>query len=391
PYHNRRVFSPRSKVTKSSDEPEYRSAVDDEDDDDEDDEDDTENIHLIPRCSPVPRKRGHSLYEEREEYIRTHFALSSEKRVSFADTTGGDLIDVKEFVAFDSDDEEDSARWEEQEAKYRKAEREPVYNVRPEFVPPAGGALIEAVRTNKVEVEHVSPVENEPLSFTGQIRVLNISFHKAVFVRATMDNWVSYFDHPSDYVQGSHDGETDQFSFKLSFAPPYVTHGSRIEFVVRYETSEGNYWANNSHLNYVVTLLLSYEDDAVERNISMHGIRSILRPPQEFSVDDELASEDEHNEHKEEVGSSTSENVQPPAFILPELDIEIHPSTSSILPSQEHPFVDGALSANAVSPGQHFTAMSSETTLQSSLNFCSMRQQSVQPNETQPYSKSLVN
>lgn len=258
--------------------------MDDEDNnnDDDDEEDDDTDVRLIPRCSPVPRKRGHSIHDETAEYMRIHLALSAGKRVSFADTTGGDLVDVKEFVAFDSDDEEDSARWEEEEAKYRKPEREPTYQVHPEFQAPAGSALLQAVHSNKVEVEQMSLAEGEPLAFTGLIRVLNISFHKAVYIRSTMDSWATYFDHPAEYVQGSHDGSTDQFSFKLSFAPPYITHGSRIEFVVRYETSDGDYWANNSSMNYVVTLLLSYEDDSAQTNNNMQQVRGILKPPRAY-------------------------------------------------------------------------------------------------------------
>lgn len=253
---------------------------DDEEDDEEDD--DTEVIRLIPRCSPVPRKRGASIYDETAEYMRIHLALSAGKRVSFADTTGGDLIDVKEFTAFDTDEEEDSARWEEEEAKYRKPRKEPTYGVRPGFTALTGDALLQAVRTNKVEVEKISPVENEPLSFTGVVRVFNISFHKAVYIRATNDNWVTYFDHPAEYVHGSHDGDTDQFSFKLSFAPPYVTHGSLIEFVVRYETSEGDFWANNFSMNYAVSLLLSYEDDSERPAVSAPQTRGILKPPKVY-------------------------------------------------------------------------------------------------------------
>uniref|UniRef100_A0A3Q3AD61 CBM21 domain-containing protein n=1 Tax=Kryptolebias marmoratus TaxID=37003 RepID=A0A3Q3AD61_KRYMA len=207
-------------------------------------------------------------------------ALSAGKRVSFADTTGGDLVDVREFHAFDSDEEEGgSAKWEEEEAKYRRPEREPRYSVRPEFRAPGGGVLLQAVRAGKVEVEQICPVEDEPLAFSGLVRVLNVSFHKAVYIRSTLDSWATYFDHPAEYVQGSNDGETDQFSFKLSFAPPYTTHGSCIEFVVRYETSDGDYWANNSSLNYVVTLLLSYEEDPVQSNTDVQQKRSILKPP----------------------------------------------------------------------------------------------------------------
>lgn len=273
------------KSGKSAEGSESRSPMDAEDnnnDDDDDEEDDSEDVRLIPRCSPVPRKRGPSIYDETAEYMRIHLALSAGKRVSFADTTGGDLVDVKEFVAFDSDEEENSAKWEEEEAKYRKPEREPTYRVYPEFPVRTDSALLEAVHNNKVEVERMSPVENEPLAFSGIIRVLNISFHKAVYIRSTMDSWVTYFDHPAEYVQGSHDGDTDQFSFKLSFAPPYITHGSRIEFVVRYETSDGDYWANNSSMNYVVTLLLSHEDDQAQANMDVQEIRSILKPPKAY-------------------------------------------------------------------------------------------------------------
>lgn len=256
-----------------------RSRTDADENEDEDEEDDAEDVRLIPRCSPVPRKRGSSIFDETAEYMRIHQALCTGKRVSFADTTGGDLVDVREFHAFDSDEEEGaSAKWEEEEAKYRKAEREPSYSVRADFCAPSGGVLLQAVRAGKVEVERICPVEDEPLAFSGLVRVLNVSFHKAVYIRATMDSWATYFDHPAEYVQGSNDGETDQFSFKLSFAPPYTTHGSRIEFVVRYETSDGDYWANNSSLNYVVTLLLSYKDDPVLTNTDAQQRRSILKP-----------------------------------------------------------------------------------------------------------------
>lgn len=257
-----------------------RNCMDDDDDDDEDD--DSENVRLIPRCSPVPRKRGLSIYDETAEYLRIQSALSVRKKVQFADTTGGDLVDVKEFVAFDSDSEEESARWEEEEAKYRKPEREPTYHVHPEFSAPSRGSLLQAVHASKVEVEQISPAEDEPLALRVLIRVLNVSFHKAVYIRSTMDSWASYFDHPAEYVQGSNDGNTDQFSFKLSFAPPYITHGSRIEFVVRYETSDGDYWANNSHMNYVVTLLLSYEDELAQKHTDMQQSRGILKPPKAY-------------------------------------------------------------------------------------------------------------
>ncbi|XP_077572831.1 protein phosphatase 1 regulatory subunit 3A isoform X2 [Stigmatopora nigra] len=268
------------RISRSAEEGEARSA--DDDDDDEDDEG-SQNVRLIPRCSPVPRKRGASIHDETAEYMRIQAALFPGKRVSFADTTGGDLVDVREFVAFDSDDDEDDlTRWNEERAKFGRAEPKPIFHVHPDFAPPGEGALLETLSTRKVCVEHVGPVEQEPLAFSGLVRVLNISFHKAVYIRSTMDNWKTYFDHPAEYVPGSHDGHTDKFSFKLSFAPPYVTHGSRIEFVVRYETTEGDHWDNNSQMNYAMSLLLSYEDELKERDGERQQVRGIMRPPKDY-------------------------------------------------------------------------------------------------------------
>ncbi|XP_056240440.1 uncharacterized protein si:ch211-167b20.8 isoform X1 [Seriola aureovittata] len=379
------------KTDKSDEEAKSRSPTHGEDhNDDEDEDDDTEDVRLIPRCSPVPRKRGQSIYDETAEYMRIHLALSDGKKVSFADTTGGDLVDVKEFVAFESDDEEDSARWEEEEAKYRKPEREPTYRLLPEFNAPAGSALLQAVRTNKLEVEQISPVEDEPLTFSGLIRVLNISFDKSVYIRSTLDNWDTYFDQPADYVLGSNDGDTDQFSFKLSFAPPYITHGSRIEFVVRYETSDGDFWANNSSMNYVVTLLLTYEDDSPQTNVHMQEMKSILRPPKDYSMHNDLDSDDEQEEEEEEAGTSTSGLVRPiaicPTIVQPEIDIEIAvpPSGPSVPPNHELPSADGTLSAHTVSPGEPFPCLSSETTLQTNSSFVLCASESVQPNKSQP-------
>nr|XP_019951774.1 PREDICTED: protein phosphatase 1 regulatory subunit 3A-like isoform X1 [Paralichthys olivaceus] len=363
----------------------------DEEEEEDEDDDDPESVRFIPRCSPVPRKRGASIHDETAEYMRIHLALSAaEKKVSFADITGGDLVDVKEFVAFESDDEEESARWEEEEAKYRKPGREPTYCVQPEFRAPAGGALLQAVRTGKVEVEQLSPVEDDPLAFCGLIRVLNVSFHKAVYIRSTMDNWVTYFDHPATYVQGSHDGETDRFSFKLSFAPPYITHGSRIEFVVRYETSDGDFWANNSSMNYVLTLLLSYEDDAAPTDTDVQEIRGILKPPKYYSMNDDFDSEDEQEKEEEETGTSQTGLIRPtavcPVIIQPEIDVEIavNPSGPSVPPNHELPSVAGTLSAHTESPGERFPCTSSETTLQTNSSFVLCASESAQPNKSQP-------
>ncbi|XP_052419643.1 protein phosphatase 1 regulatory subunit 3A isoform X2 [Carassius gibelio] len=294
----------------------------DENSNDEDEEETEEDVRLIPRSSPVPRKRGSSIADETAEYMRISLVLTN-RSVSFADSTGAELVDVRMFVPFDSDEEDDS-RWEEEQARYRKAYREPTYRVWPEIQPLTGVELVLAVHSNKLEVESVTSVPDEPLSFEVLIRVLNISFHKSVYVRSTMDGWINHFDYPAEYVQGSNDGETDKFSVKLSFASPYLFNGARIDFVVRYETPDGEFWANNSGRNYSVTLLQWYEEDTVQAtSADTTELRGILKPPRaDIHYDDSNDGEDDLSNTKcEEVENPAS--FAQPVPVQPEIDIDI--------------------------------------------------------------------
>ncbi|KAK7135793.1 hypothetical protein R3I94_014464 [Phoxinus phoxinus] len=291
---------------------------------DEEEEETEEDVRLIPRSSPVPRKRGSSIADETAEYMRIRLALP-DRRVSFVDSTGAELFDVRTFVPFDSDEEDDS-RWEEEEARYRKAYREPTYSVWPEFQALAGTELSLAVHTNKLEVESVTSVPDEPLSFEVIIRVLNISFRKSVYVRSTMDGWINHFDYPAEYVQGSNDSETDKFSVKLSFASPYLFNGARIDFVVRYETSDGEFWANNSGRNYTVTLLQSYEDETAQTTTEEKTeLKGILKPPRyraDVGYDDSDDGGDDLSSTECEEADNLASFAQPP-IDQPDIDIDI--------------------------------------------------------------------
>ncbi|XP_058639920.1 uncharacterized protein si:ch211-167b20.8 isoform X2 [Onychostoma macrolepis] len=300
----------------------------DDNSNDEDEEETEEDIRLIPRSSPVPRKRGSSIADETAEYMRISLVLTN-RRVAFADSTGAELVDVRMFVPFDSDEEEDS-RWEEEEARYRKAYSEPTYRVWPEFQPLTGSELMLAVHANKLEVESVTSVPDEPLSFEVLIRVLNISFHKSVYVRSTMDGWINHFDYPAEYVQDSNDGETDKFSVKLAFASPYLFNGARIDFVVRYETSDGEFWANNSGRNYSVSLLQSYEEDTVQTTTEdTIELRGILKPPRaDIGYDDSDGGDGDLSSTKCEVVESQASFAQP-VIVQPEIDIETAKNLSS--------------------------------------------------------------
>lgn len=305
-----------------------RAERSEEENNEEDDEETEEDVRLIPRCSPVPRKRGPSIADETAEYMRIRLAFSN-RSVSFADTTGGELVDVRMFVPFDSD-EEDESRWEEEEARYQKAYREPTYRVLPEFQALTGTELVLSVHTNKLEVESVTSVPDEPLAFEVLICVLNISFRKSVYVRSTMDGWITHFDYPAEYVQSSNDGETDKFSVKLSFAPPYLFNGARIDFVVRYETSDGEFWANNSGKNYSITLLQSYEEvktqSTNEENIELRGI---LKPPRANTDDDDESYDEDDLTSNEFESAENKTSFAQLTIVQPEIDIETAKNLSS--------------------------------------------------------------
>ncbi|TGZ70943.1 hypothetical protein CRM22_002908 [Opisthorchis felineus] len=86
----------------------------------------------------------------------------------------------------------------------------------------------------------------------GTIRVRSLGFEKRVFVRATYNDWSTYCDTTASYVQGSHDGATDRFSFSLVF-PDTMVPGRRAQFAIRYDAHTGEqFWDNNFGQNYSV-------------------------------------------------------------------------------------------------------------------------------------------
>ncbi|XP_029993726.1 uncharacterized protein LOC115421873 isoform X2 [Sphaeramia orbicularis] len=140
-------------------------------------------------------------------------------------------------------------------------------------------------------------------------------------------------------------------------------------------------------MNYVVTLLLSYEEDSPATNIDISELRGILKPPRPYRMDFNSDLEDERDK-KDEAGTSQAGLVRPtaicPLLIQPDIDVEIavHPSGLSVPPNQELPSVDGTQSAHTVSA--LFPSMSSSTPLQTTLPSVLCTNESVQSNKSEP-------
>ncbi|XP_005519320.1 PREDICTED: protein phosphatase 1 regulatory subunit 3A [Pseudopodoces humilis] len=205
-------------------------------------EDEDVNIDIKLRFSPRPRRRNSSASEEEEADTPTNIS----RKVSFADAFGFDLVSVKEFNIWEfpntgqENDIEDEVFPQDE------------YFLSQQFTLPASQEeLLQKVREQKVMLESVLFLPGITC-MNGIIRVLNVSFEKQVYVRMTLNNWLSYYDILAEFMPNSCGGETDQFCFKISLVPPFQEDGTKVEFCIRYETSVGTFWANNDDKNYTL-------------------------------------------------------------------------------------------------------------------------------------------
>lgn len=77
----------------------------------------------------------------------------------------------------------------------------------------------------------------------GTIRVVNVGFEKAVYVRYSQDDWVSSQEIQALYNATCHDVTTDKFNFSLFI-------NNRLSFCLRYTVNGQEYWDNNNGANY---------------------------------------------------------------------------------------------------------------------------------------------
>ncbi|CAL8260853.1 unnamed protein product [Merluccius merluccius] len=212
---------------------------------DSDDEKCVVVMGIVPRSSPLPRRKTSE--EELEEAQQQQPAHGS-RRVCFADAKGLCLVLVKEFDCWDVPK---LLGYDQRLAEGQDVERYSYYLSFPSPLPTPPEELGSRVREQRIELESIELLPGTTV-LRGLVRVLNVSFDKTVFVRTTLDAWASHFDLLAEYVQGSSDGATDCFSFKLTLVPPFDEQGSRVDFCLRYETSVGTFWANNNAKNYVL-------------------------------------------------------------------------------------------------------------------------------------------
>ncbi|XP_070997788.1 uncharacterized protein [Oncorhynchus clarkii lewisi] len=170
------------------------------------------------------------------------------RKVSFADAFGLDLVYVKEFDSTDLTGAE-VADPPEPEVKVKEPDE---YFLSSLFtVPSSPEELEQRLQDQKLELESIELLPGTT-ALRGIVRVVNLCYNKSLYIRITLDSWKTSFDLLAEYVPGSSDGTTDRFAFRLTLVPPFEMEGTRVEFCLRYETSVGTFWANNSDMNYVL-------------------------------------------------------------------------------------------------------------------------------------------
>ncbi|NXM65162.1 PPR3A phosphatase, partial [Illadopsis cleaveri] len=247
------------------------------------------NIDIKLRFSPRPRRRNSSASEEEEADTPTHIS----RKVSFADAFGFDLVSVKEFDIWEFPN-----TGQENYIQDEVFPQEEFFFSQQFTLPASQEELLQKVREQKVMLESVVLLPGITC-MDGIIRVLNVSFEKQVYVRMTLNNWLSYYDILAEFMPNSCGSETDQFCFKISLVPPFQKDGIKVEFCIRYETSVGTFWANNDDKNYTLIChkkeTVPKVDNKLQKEVTDHkgySIKGCLRTTQSRKEEILAASDD---------------------------------------------------------------------------------------------------
>ncbi|XP_020312098.1 uncharacterized protein ppp1r3ab isoform X1 [Oncorhynchus kisutch] len=256
---------------------------------------------IRPRSSPLPRRRSSSDLKDCE----LELTPSSSRRVSFADALGQNLVNVKEFDSWDITIplNFDALEGEKEVEEYYLSS---LYTP-----PPSQEAMVLRVQEQKLELESIELLRGTTI-LRGVVRVLNVSFDKMVYIRTSLDAWVTHFDLLAEFIPGSSNGDTDCFSFKLTLVPPFGEKGARVDFCLRYETPVGTFWANNSDRNYVMFCHQKVKGLKDKAQKYENGRRkSILKANiHEFPCDENwLSISDESSDVNKRGGEMTSVNI----------------------------------------------------------------------------------
>uniref|UniRef100_A0A8C8FZ76 CBM21 domain-containing protein n=1 Tax=Oncorhynchus tshawytscha TaxID=74940 RepID=A0A8C8FZ76_ONCTS len=201
---------------------------------------------LKPPQSPNLRRRCKSLptpIERAKLEISRSRSPCSQKKVRFADSLGLELTSVKHFNDTDMPDVPERIMFP------RAPTTQSIFMELQFKNPGTLPGFTEKVKELKVLLECA---EADEFSLSGVVRVLNMAFEKSVYLRFSINNWITFMDSLASYVPESSNGVTDKFSFKIITPTTFLESGGTFQFAIRYCVGGDEYWDNNNGVNYKV-------------------------------------------------------------------------------------------------------------------------------------------
>lgn len=227
------------------------------------DDDESDSLAFVPRGILRHRSRklqlatsittttfpSHYCTYTKQQHHQHHHQRSVKKHVRFADTVGQQLESVQHIVRSELPPEVPGTALDHLRKQRLRVHRQ----LQPTFQGPSRDQVRERLSRSGVALERAQAVDT---SVQGTVRVKNLAYEKLVTVRYTLDEWRSFVDVEGNYVEGSHDGDSDCFSFSIfvSTAEEEVfVPGNKLHFAVRYtygRDNDGTGWDNNDGSNY---------------------------------------------------------------------------------------------------------------------------------------------
>lgn len=207
-----------------------------------------EFVFASPKSPPLDScLRIQHRVEDRRSSSKT--SGKSRKQVTFADHRGLPLTKVKTFSQFnDPIDIPLNIQEMLSSAVSLSAEEDKLVL---DFPPPSSDYLLFRQRLERsyVCLEHCVLKDK---TFSGTVKVKNVSFEKSVKLRVTFDLWSSQVDVDCVYVKDTYPSSySDTFSFEVPLPSELQLH-QRVEFAVCYEAAGCEYWDSNHGNNYSI-------------------------------------------------------------------------------------------------------------------------------------------
>jgi hypothetical protein len=133
--------------------------------------------------------------------------------------------------------------------------------------------LLQRVYDQQVVLEHIF---TRGITAYGTVRVTNRSFDKEVFVRYTIDRWITSSIINAYYSMHYFDNNTDVFLFTLTVPREKLSLPMNLSFAIGYHANDEEFWDNNSSQNYTLDIKessilnqLSSEDSFLHKQIAL--------------------------------------------------------------------------------------------------------------------------